>query len=219
MAHDNGHRDVGKPAGELLQWMPPELVQQVLRRWRTMNQLLASQLGSVFYEVIDYQVDVSIEDVLGRHARIRRREEIRALMDNIRAYQHLFWGDGDVVRRYWTNQGPAVDRLQNQGGEHLLVWLEGPMRKGDTRVIETEQAALGMFTKPQEWYEVLIRHLTHQASCAITFPRRRSPGSVEVREISPDATSRRPLPYRIVSTEEGRWQLSWRRWFRRLVLA
>lgn len=214
MADDNGQgRKLGRPVSELLRWMPPQLVREVLRRWRALNQLMASEWATVFYEVLDFRIEVDIQDRDGRLAVLRRWEEIRALQDRVVAYQDRIWGDGDVARNWRCSLGEPVDALDREGKRHLLVWLDAPLRQGQTKVVQVEQTTADTFCGQLEWYEVHIRHFTHKASGCFVFPRGRDPQQIRVLLFGPQGERSSQVKHTRRAAGRGRVEVMWRTWY------
>jgi hypothetical protein len=174
---------------------------------------MASPWAPIFYEVLDYDLELVIHDARGKTATCTRRERIQPLQDRLLGYQDVVWGDGDVLHAYSANLGRPVHVLARGDRRHLLLWFPQPLQRREVATIEVAQTLTDCFLGKKDWHEITVRHFTHRVAGRFVFPRRRAPQSVRVTYRPPGSSPVHQVRCRLQELANSRIAASWEKWY------
>src|SRR5687767_3151555 len=86
---------------------------QILTSPRLQRKLLPQGLVSSPYEILDYNVTLTLHDRRGARATFRRRQEVRFLQDGVGGMLDHVWGHGVLVTNYQTDVGRLEDTIRD----------------------------------------------------------------------------------------------------------
>ncbi len=156
----------------LLDSLSPDRLFLLFDLYRAVRRWLERYNQEGMYEILEYDSTMELKG-RGEVAIFKRRQRIKFLQDYIIAFQDYAWGEGDILEDYKCSPGVEVDRYREGEQWNILISLRGTANKGDVTDFYTERKIKQGFTKNEEWWQVNIRHHTHQFKLDIIFPKRR----------------------------------------------
>lgn len=128
-------------------------------------------LASSPYEILDYNVTLTLRDSEGMRATFRRHQEIAFLQDRVSGMLDHMWGHGVMITQYHTDVGDLEDSILDDGRRHLVVGFRRPMGTGERMAFDVERSTMVGFTKGHEWTATNLDHPTHRLRSRVVFPR------------------------------------------------
>jgi hypothetical protein len=147
---------------------------EFLTGWtRGLGQALRRGLGSVSYEVMEYDSTLELKDPKGEVAIYRKRQKVRFLVDDVVAFRDVFWGEGNLASSYRCRPGKAVDFYREGSKHYVLISLREAKHLGDIVEFNIEREVRGGFVLRDEWREVEINDPTAKLRLVLIFPEAR----------------------------------------------
>jgi len=190
------------PASPLI--VSPRVYALILSSPRLKRLLLPEGFLCSPYQVLDYDMTLTLEDKKGSVAVFRRRQRIQFQQDGVGAILDHFWGDGIIAAEYTTSAGRIIDSFKDDGRRHLVIQLERPMRRGEILEFTVERRAMETFTDVEGWEETTIDHPIQWLSRTIHFPKDRPCQSARLEYLGQD------VPLHILETRSGATEISLR---------
>lgn len=134
------------------------------------------------YEVLDYQVELELVDIAGKHAILRKRQRVRFLQNNVIAYQDTAWGDGDIFVDYKCTPGVEVDRHRVGQRYYILISLRDTKHRDEEAEFRIERHIRDGFTTSTEEFQIDIDHRTRSFEMRVIFPADRLPKNIRLIE-------------------------------------
>src|SRR5688572_25589396 len=103
----------------------------LVEAWKLVQKLSRGLAEEGMYEVLEYESTLELLDKRGQRARVRKREKVRYLQNNIMAYQDQAWGDGKILLNYRCTPGVPVDRYRPSQKTYILISLREVKNRGD----------------------------------------------------------------------------------------
>src|SRR5665213_3087360 len=100
----------------------------ILSSPRLAKQLLPEGLLRSPYEILDYDVTLTLHDRRGVRATFERREEVAFLQDGVSGMLDPVWGKGVIATHYDTDAGMLEDSIRDGDRRHFVVGFKHPMR-------------------------------------------------------------------------------------------
>lgn len=145
----------------------------ILSSRRLQRKLLPEGLARSPYEILDYDVTLTLRDREGIRATFRRRQEVAFLQNRVSGMLDHMWGHGVLITQYHTDAGDLEDSILDEGRRHVVVGFKRPMGVGERLAFHVERTAMVGFTKGQEWTATTLDHPTRRLRSQIVFPKAR----------------------------------------------
>ena len=176
--------------------------------YRVARKLWGDLVDEGIYEFLEYESTLELLDINGKRARFRKREKIRYRQNNVMAYPHQGWADGDSLLNSRCTPGVVVDRYRTGQKTYVLISLRESKQRGEIDEFHIEWNLRGAFLRAQEQWETEVNHRTQHLRIRLVFPKTRPPIRIWVGEylrrrmrLLGDSALRQ-LP-------NGRWQVEW----------
>lgn len=150
----------------------PKVYALILASPRLKRLLLPEGFICSPYQVLDYEMTLTLEDTRGSAAVLRRRQRVQFQQDGVAAILDHFWGDGILVG-YQTSAGRVIDSFKDGTRRHLVIELKQPMARGQILEFTVERRVLETFFGTEGWEETTIDHPIRHLSRTIQFPQAR----------------------------------------------
>jgi hypothetical protein len=160
------------------------------------------------YEILRYQVTLTLLDVEGKQAILERREKVRFLQDNVIALYDHAWGDGQLFVGYRVTPGRVADRFRVGSRYQTLISLRDTKHRGDVLSYRVRRRIVGGFPGEEEWLEAEVDHPTHYLEMAVIFPKGRPCQGASVVEVSTNHRTGLSLSS-VKRRRDGREILTW----------
>jgi len=157
----------------LLPYFSLDRMALVFDLYQTLRLWLTQRGREGIYEILDYESTLELVDPKGKAARLKKRQRVKFNQDYIIAFQDYAWGDGECLADYQCSPGVVVDRYQEGDRWNILISLRETKSRGEIEEFYIERTARDGFTKPEEWWQVEIRHPTKRLKMAAIFPKNR----------------------------------------------
>jgi hypothetical protein len=178
--------------------------------WKSGKKVLRGMANEGMYEVLEYESTLELKDKKGKKARLKKREKVRYLQDNIIAYQDQAWGDGKILINYRCTPGDPVDRYRSGYKTHILISLREVKNKGDLDEFNIEWGIRNGFLRKTGFWATEISHRTKKVKIQIIFPEDRPPLEISVLEKNTQRTLSMGKENRL-QLPDGRWMILWER--------
>jgi hypothetical protein len=176
--------------------------------WSLARRLTRGMADEGMYEVVDYDSTLELVDTRGERARVRKREEVRYVQDNIIAYQDQAWGDGDILVNYRCTPGVPVDQYRPGQTTYILISLREVKNRGDADEFNMTWDIRRGFLRPVELWAAQVNHKMRHLAIHVIFPRGRPP--LRAWLIETDRQKTTPLEQGAgVLQPDGRRLISW----------
>ena len=192
----------------LLQNFSPAWISSVVDLWQSIQAYLKPTSPDGLFEILEYESTLELLDPQGRTARLKKRERIKFLQDNVIAFQDYAWGNGDVLRGYKCSPGIEADRYLEGGRWNILISLRETKQQGDVQDFFIERTLRNTFVKADSWWQIEMQHRTRSVRLQLIFPRQRACREAAVIERTRARTI--PLqPKNFTVLPDGRQVLAW----------
>ncbi len=151
-----------------LDWLP-----LVFDLYRVVRRTLGQDAHEGLYEMLEYEAELTLVDVKGETAILKKRQKVRFLQDNVIAFQDHAWGNGNILADYHCSPGIEVDRYQDGDRWNILISLRETQSSGDIENFHIERQLRHSFTKTEEWWQTEMQNTTRWLKLAIVFPKDR----------------------------------------------
>lgn len=145
-----------------------------LREWKTLpttiRSLFISEHKQGLYESLEYEIALEILDPDGCYADYHKRHKVRFLQDNVNMYQDIMWGKGNWFSDYDCTPGKTINISHEEDRWNIQIFLRETKSKGDEEEFHIQTIARNVFTEPEEWQQVELRHHTRLLRLIVTFP-------------------------------------------------
>lgn len=178
----------------------------LINAWKTIRKLLREQADEGVYEVLEYETTLELMDKQGKRAKVRKRQKVRYLQNNILAYQDQAWGDGKILINYRCTPGKPVDRYRPGSKTYILISLREVKHRGDIDEFNIQWGIQRGFLRSTELWETEISHRTKKVKVQVIFPRTRPPRRVAISDSIHQDPPQQPVQVRL---PDGRWSVSW----------
>ncbi len=172
------------PSRLLLAVLSLPWVEMLAEGWKMTRKMWRIGAEEGMYEVLDYEATLELLDNKGEHARVRKRQKVRYLQNNIIAYQDQAWGDGEILLNYKCTPGVAVDRYRLDKKTIILISLHEVKNRGDEDEFNISWETKHVFTRPTELWSAEVSHLTRKFRLKVIFPATRPPIRASLVEVS-----------------------------------
>lgn len=160
------------------------------------------------YEILRYDVTLTLLDPDGKQAILERRERVRFLQNNVVALFDHAWGEGQLFVGYRVTPGRVADRFRVGSRYNTLISLRDTKHRGDTLTYQMRRRIIDGFQNKEEWFEAEVDHPTHRLKVSIIFPKERPCREISV--VQTGTNQRIPIPKRSVQQRrDGRQVFTW----------
>jgi hypothetical protein len=146
----------------------------ILGSKRLQPMLLPNGLPTSPYEILDYDVTLTIHDVEGMRATFERSQEVRFLQQGVAGVLDHAWGTGVAMSGYHNDAGGLEDSFRDDGRQHMVIALKRAMGLGERLKFRVARSTMASFaTEEQRWMDTTIDHPIWRLRVGVTFPRER----------------------------------------------
>jgi len=160
------------------------------------------------YEVLAYEITLEILDSKGRHALVKKTEEVRFLQDNIIAFQDQAWGAGKILLNYMCSPGIPVDFYPLGHKTQILISLKEVKNLGDVIKFNIQWEIKNGFLKPVGFWATDVNHSTKSIRVNIIFPRDRPPRKIMTIEMNSQRNANLDMNS-LIQLPDNKWQITW----------
>lgn len=196
---------LGRLLTVVFSWPWLEILAEV---WKLGHQLWRGMADEGIYEVLEHEMTLELMDKRGVKAKVKKRQKVRYLQNNIIAYQDQAWGDGELLLNYRCSPGKVVDRYRAAHKTILLISLGETKRRGNEDEFNIEWDFKNGFLKDKEFWATEVNHRTKKLKIQAIFPKTRPPLRAWLVE-SLRRRTHRIGPESKVKLPDGRWLAYW----------
>lgn len=183
-------------------------LETLVELWKIGQKMLRGLADEGVYEALEYEFILELLDKRGERARVRKRQKVRYLQNEVIAYQDEAWGDGKILVDYHCAPGVPVDYYRPGKQTYILISLREVKNRGDIEEFNIGWNIHNGFLRSTELWDATINHRTKKFKLQVIFPKSRPPLRALLREETTQRT-------RVLGEEaqihlpDGRWSVAW----------
>ena len=154
------------------------LVEIVAELWKLCRKLWRGMANEGIYEVLEHEATLELIDKAGKRAKVKKRQRVRYLQNDVASYLDQAWGDGEFLVNYKCSPGEEVDRYIDEHKTYLLISLKGIRKRGDEDDVDIEWEFRDSFLDSTGQWTSEVSHRTKQFTVQVIFPKTRPPKRV-----------------------------------------